>query len=283
MDLETGLVRAFVAAHPAQVARMLESMSADDAAAVLASLSVDALADLLPRLDAVSAASSLELVTTEETAEALSLLRRDAAASILRAMPPEHRSKVVQTLKPETRNSLESVLRYAEGTAGALMDPAVLTVAESVTVGDALDRLRMSPQHVLYYVYVVAEGDQRLVGVVNIRQLMEARADQIVGLIAVHRVESLPAGASSETIIAHPAWKRFHALPVVATNGRFLGAVRYKSLRQLEGRFVEAGGSDAGTRTAAALGELYSLGFRGLFELAASTLLPTGGPERGGR
>ncbi len=262
---------------------MLEPMPVDDLAAVLASLSVDGLADLLPRLDTVSAASSLELVTAEETARALSLLRRDAAAPILRAMQSAHRSKVLQALKPQARKAMESVLQYADGTAGALMDPSVLTVAESVTVGNALDRLRRSPQQVLYYVYVVSEEDHRLVGVVNIRQLMEARADQIVGLIAVRTVESLPAGASSETIIAHPAWKRFHALPVVGTDGRFVGVVRYKSLRELEGRFLESGLADVGARTAAALGELYGLGFRGLFELGASTLLGTEESERGGR
>jgi magnesium transporter len=128
---------------------------------------------------------------------------------------------------------LQRLLRYAEGTAGALMDPSVLSVSENVTAEEALERLRRSPQHALYYVYVVS-GDQRLVGVMNIRELMAARPDQRLGMVAILTVESLPARSSWQSIVAHPAWKRFHALPVVEADGRLLGALRYEAVRTRE-------------------------------------------------
>ena len=83
--------------------------------------------------------------------------------------------------------------------------------------------------------------------------------------------------------MVHPAWKRFHALPVIDTDGRFLGVVRYKSVRELEARFLETGFEDQGARTAEAVGELYGLGLRGMFESLVSALLGSDESQRGRR
>jgi len=276
MRLEAALLDAFVAAHPAEAARALEEMPASDAAEVMAILPTDGLAELLRWMIPAAAARSLGLIVVDEAARALSAARRDVAVTILRSIDAEHRSSIMDSLEREERKALRRLLRYADGTAGAMMDPQVLAVAESVTVGGALERLRKNPQHALYYVYVVSE-DQRLVGVVNIRELMGARPDQLLGLIAVREVQSLPARASWESIVADPGWKRVHALPVVETDGRFVGAVRYESVRELEERSAAAGLEDHGARTGAAVGELYALGLRGLFEWAQLTVLGSAG------
>jgi hypothetical protein len=102
---------------------------------------------------------------------------------------------------------------------------------------------------------------------------MEARSDMPVGLTANRQVEALAARASGESIVANPAWRRFHALPVVETNGRFVGVMRYDSLRELEQRLAGGVHEDLAAETATALGELYGLGLRGIFEWAASALV----------
>jgi Mg/Co/Ni transporter MgtE len=79
-------------------------------------------------------------------------------------MDAHERSAVQSHLSPAADKALRSLLRYAEGSAGALMDPSVLGVAETLSVAEAMERLARSPQPALYYLYVVAE-DQKLVGV----------------------------------------------------------------------------------------------------------------------
>ena len=279
MELETTLLSRFVSAHPAQASRILEAMPTSEAADALAALPVDASSSLLPYLVPLSAARLLALLDPERAARELSATRRDTAAAILRAMQQAPRSTVLASLQPAARSALAPLLRYSEGTAGALMDPEVLSVVETVSAGEALERLRASSQHALYYVYVV-DDDQKLVGVVNIRELMGARPDELLALQATREVESLSARARSDSIVAHPGWKRFHALPVVDSNGRFLGVIRYESVRELEGRLLEMGVEDQGAETAAALGELYALGLRGLFEWGAATLLGSAEADR---
>ena len=280
MALEAKLRDRFVSAHPAEAARVLELLPASDLGEAILDLPADALSKLLRWLTPYSAATALALVPAPRAAPAFEKTPRDAAAAILRAMDARHRSAIVDSLEATAQKALKRLLRYAEGTAGALMDPAVLSIAENASAAEALERLRQSPQHALYYVYIVAE-DQKLIGVVNLRELMAARPEQLLGMIAVHSVESVSVRASRESIVVHPGWKRFHALPVVGADGRFVGAIRYESVRKLEETLLETRLDDGSRETAAALGELYGLGLKGLFEWASSALLgPSGTPRR---
>lgn len=281
LDLEARLRSVFVAAHPAEAARVLEAMPAAETAEAMADLPVDALPPLIRCLAPYAAANALALLPIETAAGALDGTWPDAAAAVLRAMPSSRRTEVLAASSSRQQNILRRLLRYAEGTAGALMDPAVLSVDENVLVADALEQLRQSPQHALYYVYVLREN-RELMGVANMKQLMAARPDQLVGMIAVRSVESISARASWESIVLDPAWKRFHALPVVDADRRFVGALRYEAVRELEARWIETRAEDHSGETASALGELYGLGLRGLFEWVASAVLGSSDRRRGG-
>lgn len=282
MELEGTLLAAFASKHPTQAAQSLESMSHSDAAEVLASMPTEAVAVVLPKLSPPTAAAVLELVSPDAAARGLADTRPDAAAAILRATARGQRAALLERLEPDARRALEPLLGYSERTAGALMDPGVFSCHESISVSDALQRLQRSPRSALYYVYTV-DDERRLVGVVNLRQLIEAPPSRRVGLIATRPVESISARATSESIIRHPAWKRFHALPVVDAQSRLLGVVRYELVRELEGRFLDEDLGDHSAETGAALGEVYGLGLRGLFEWAASALVGSPSSERGSR
>lgn len=282
MELESRLLNAFTDAHPAEVARVLESLPVADAAEVMGELPFDRLAQLLAWLAPPLAASSLDLVDLNKVAAALSATRHDIAATIIRAMGPEPRSRVIESLSPAARKATKNLLRYSQDTAGSLMDSQVLALAETVSAGDAVKRLIGAAKHALHYVYVVSE-DQNLVGVVNLPELMAARPDQLLGLIAVRPVESVSARARWQVIVAHPAWTRFHALPVVEAGGRFVGVLRYASIRKLQDRLLDTGLQDHGAQTASALGELYGLGLRGLVESAAAVVLGSREPDRRGK
>ena len=279
MQLETELVNGFVRARSADVARLLETMSAPDAASVMTVLGVDELALLLRRMAPPPAANALELVSPSIAAPALAATRHDAAAAILRAMETPERLTLLGSLRADAERPIRRLLRFSEGTAGALMDPQVLTVDRELSVGEALERVRRSGQHALDYVYVVDE-DQKLVGVASLRELVQARPDPQIGLIASHTMETLPRGATAASIVTHPAWTRFHTLPVVEADGRFLGVVRYESMRSLEHELMETQHVDEGAETAAALGELYGLGLRAVFEWVGAAIF---GSERTGR
>ena len=277
MNLEQQLLAQFATDHPAEVAAALAAMSHREAALVIGDLAPAVAAGLLHYLPSLSAALALEQLSTEEAAAVLIAVRPDIAATILRATPSEHRAAVIACFPPRLRAEISDLLIYAEDTAGALMDPEVLTAFEQESVRQVLERVQRNPEHALYYLYVVAD-DQRLIGVVNMRELMSAWPDASLTSVCTRHVASIAASATWQTVVGHPAWGSVHALPVVDETDRFVGVIRYKTARDLERRQASDALTDSGLQTASALGELFGLGLRGVFHWPASGT--AGGPGK---
>ena len=233
--IERQLLAQFATKHPAEVACDLAAMSSQEAALVLGDLAPAVAAGLLHYLPSLAATLALEQLSAEEAAAILVAVRPDIAASILRATPSERRSAVVDHFPSRLQAVIANLLIYAEDTAGALMDPEVLTAFEQEPVCQVLARLQRHPEHALYYLYVVAD-DQRLVGVINMRELMGARSDASLASVCTRHVASIAASATWQTVVEHPAWGSVHALPVVDQAGQFVGVIRYETARDLERR-----------------------------------------------
>ena len=276
MNLERQLLTQFATDHPAEVARDLAAMSSQEAALVLGDLVPAVAAGLLHYLPSLSAAFALEQLCTEEAAAILIAVRPDIAAPILRTTPSKRRTAVVNHFPSRLQATISSLLIYAEDTAGALMDPEVLTALDQEPVSQMLKRLQRNPEHALYYLYVIADN-QRLVGVVNMRELMGARPDVSIASVCTRNVASIAASATWQTVVGHPAWGSVHALPVVDQAGRFVGVIRYETARDLERRRAGDALTDHSQQTAAALGEVFGLGLRGMFQWPASEAAASSG------
>ena len=68
---------------------------------------------------------------------------------------------------------LRKLLRYDPNTAGGVMTPEVVTLRETWSISEALERIRKTPKKVenLYNLYVVDE-DNRLLGLTTLRNLV---------------------------------------------------------------------------------------------------------------
>ncbi len=266
MIAEAQLAHAFMSAHPTRAAMSLEQMELLLAAAVLESTPPAAATVVVREMNASRAAACLEQMVAEDAgsnaAAILALMPTDESAMIVRSIDPERRTLLLGALSPDTREQIERALPYPEGTAGAVMDPGVFRLTDDVLVADARDRLRSAARELLYYVYIV-DREQRLVGVLDIPELLLARSRDTVGA-AMHRtVQSVTVTAPVALVREHAGWQSYHALPVVDENGVLLGAIRYQTLRRLERN--SAGRETApGAVTAGALAELFQLGTSGL-------------------
>lgn len=250
MDARRRLAETFLESHPEDAGRILERLPAEEPTALLGELSPRVAAAVVHRMAGASAAETLGRLPA--AAAVLAELPLDAAATLLRRLDPALRVIILGEMPADVATPLGLVLRYPERTAGALMDPRVLALPADLSAGEALARIRRAPRHALYYVYIV-HRTQVLAGVLNLRELMLAPAK--VPLAAAMRpvVASIPPGADAQRILAHPGWRVYHALPVVTEGGVFLGAIRYETVRRLEG-------DAAATRPAAALDALLSMG-----------------------
>ena len=95
---------------------------------------------------------------------------------------------------------LRRKLKYPPGTAGAIADPLVLALPEDQTVAEAQKNLHRSAARAYYYVYVV-DREQRLVGALDLRELLLSQAKKTLSDVMRRELLRLPALSDLNTIV----------------------------------------------------------------------------------
>jgi magnesium transporter len=266
MDAHELLSRSFVDSHPEEAAHILEGMPAEEAAGLLLGCPVPAAGQVLRRMTAQSAAECLTHLPAAETTRMLATLPLRTSAAITRRMPEVEREAVFAAMPEREGRAIRRLLRYPPGTAGALMDPAVLTVPVDFTVGDALERVTRTPELLVHYVYIV-DDQERLVGVLSLPELLSFSREASVRDVMQSKVVHLSVGSTQYEIAASRHWRRYAILPVVDRGGILAGQIRHSTIWDLE--HIERGDrtSDVGLETLLAMGELYWLGLSELLSI----------------
>lgn len=263
MSLHRRLAMAFLTDYPAAAALELERMPPARRAALVRTAPAQA-APALGRMVSSAAAAALAGLNPEEAAPALNRLPLDAAVRLLRHLPGGEAEPLIDGLPEAKQEALRRALRYPQGTAGALMNPAVLVLPLDITVAEARLRIRRQPGSSSSYLYVV-DREGRLAGAVDVSGLTRGGAREQLQRVMRAPVEHLAAWLPSAAVRTHPGWQSFHALPVVDEQGRLVGEIPYRTMRSLE-REAEEGRGRGDAVAAGALGELLHVGVAGLFE-----------------
>jgi magnesium transporter len=257
-DVETEklLLCAFLGQHPVEAASLLERLPSSEAAEVLEDIDPEAAATALRRMAAPAAVACLVSLKRERAGAIVAGVPVEIASNLLRRMEPECRQAIVETLPSRTADALGVLLLHPENTAGALMDPLIQVLPEDITVGEALSLIQRFPRELYFYVYIV-DRSHLLAGVLDIRELMLAAREETLSAIMRPVVAKLSPWADLKSIMAHPGWRDFDALPVVDESGLFLGAIRNRRIRDLERDLASAHEARGGIALLLNLGELY--------------------------
>jgi magnesium transporter len=263
MNLETRLAAELIRIQPARAATVLDRAPPEQAAIALGRVAPEQAAPVLAGIAPLVANEIVERLGAAAAAPILRALPDDVAARFLRRVGEDFRVAVLAQLPPRESHTLQVLLRFPENTAGALMDPDVLALAQDLTVAEAFDRIRDFPDQARYNLYIV-DRDGVLVGAVNLRELLLAPRDAPLAKIMITNPHRLESNADRARIASHPGWKHVHAIPVVDERGCYLGSVRYRTLRQLEEELLGAALTDADT--AESLGDIFASGASGMLE-----------------
>ncbi len=256
METEQVLLGRFLSAHPSDAARLLEQLNLEQAAGILGSAPPRTAAEVLRRLAPLPASACLAAIEVERGCEITAALPVEISLGLLRRMDASKRQSLLDGLPPKVQARLQLLLRYPEGTVGSLMDPLAEVLPDDITIGEGLKHARQASVHLYHYLYVV-DRSQQLVGVLDVRELIRAPSDALVRSVMKQEVTSVYAHAGAQSVLVHPAWREYYALPVVDEKGLFVGALRFSVLRQIG----ELGApTTTGVDALVALGELYWVG-----------------------
>ena len=224
------LCRAFIEAHPREAALILERLPDEDVVAFLGDLEPATSSSLVRHLSAPAAARRLEAMTADRAAAVLAAIPPNMALGPLRCMDEGARAAILASLPKRAAQKLRAAIGLADGAVGAVMDPGVETVAAESSVADVVGAAKQASGGLARYMYAL-DDDRRLVGVIDVRELLVEDPDTTIARVMHRKVISVPANAKLSAIRQHPAWETFNVLPVTDRRGTFLGVLRRSAFR----------------------------------------------------
>jgi magnesium transporter len=216
--------------EPSVLADQLERLPVAEAREILGRFTTDQCAAVVAQLETADAANLLATLPDERVTACLQLLPRNLAADLVGMLPLERRRRVLTGLPPEKATAISALLRYPPDSAGGIMDNRFIAVRAGQTVAECLALLRTHASRRaddVSYLYVIDET-QRLVGVVSLRDLVFAPAEQRASEIMNREVRFLRVTDDQEIIAHRIRQTNLIGLPVVDEHARLVGVVRMR-------------------------------------------------------
>ena len=164
-----------------------------------------------------------------ELKEVLDELYVDDAADIVEEMPANVVKRILKNVDPEMRSSINQILRYPENSAGSLMTTEYVSLRPSMTVEEAILRIRRQgiDKETIYTCYVT-DKDRTLLGMVTVKDLLLADDDEtrIVDIMLTNLI-FVNTQTDQEEVARMLGKYDFLALPVVDGEGRMVGIVTF--------------------------------------------------------
>lgn len=215
----------------ADLAQVIHELSAQRRAEVAAALDDDKLADILEELPEDDQVEILAGLDTGRAADVLEAMQPDDAADLLAELSADQQEQLLQLMEPDEAAPLRRLLTYDEETAGGLMTTEPVILGPEATIAEALAVVRREDIHpaLASTVFVcrppLETPTGRFLGLVHIQRLLREPPHSFVGAVIDTTIDPLPADAPLAQVTRMLATYNLVALPVVDTEGRFLGAV----------------------------------------------------------
>ena len=213
--------------HPADVAKVLHHLNTTQEKRTVFELikPEGPKAQVLREMDR----GDIDEVLTDIPAADIAMLIRDLPdddqAYILTTMPEERSLEILKLMKPEDSAEVKDLLQYAPKTAGAIMTAEYFSLPEDTTAEEAIHRLQGSKDTGnVFYVYVT-DREEKLAGVLSLRQLLQVPPHTRLGTMINREVISVATDTDQEEVAKLVARYNLLAIPVVDKDNTLVGII----------------------------------------------------------
>ncbi len=214
--------------HPVEIAQLAEALSPIHRTEIVESLDDEIAADILEEMSTENQARILEEMEKERAADILEEMSPDDAVDVLGEMNDEKAQELFDLMEDDEKADVAELMSFAHDTAGGLMTTEFVAFPKSLTVAQAIARLRDMAEtpNMIYYIYVVEEeGSWKLCGLISLRGLI--LADPTLSLAEVMREQFQFAHPNDDADEAAQKIAEYNllALPVIDDEGDIAGIV----------------------------------------------------------
>ena len=188
------------------------------------------LAEEIKTRSASGAAAKLANFGGVEIAAALLRLSPGFAQDVLGALPDDARERTLAGAPAEVGRQWQRNALYDKDAVGRMMEPVVGAFPPDVTVGQTVDALREAVKSILITYIWVVDDDDRLVGLVTMRDLLFSDRGRMLGEVMLQDPFVLHASTSLKEAMKQVLDRHYPVYPVTDADGRLLGLVRGQSM-----------------------------------------------------
>jgi len=169
-----------------------------------------------------------EVLTTESDETVAAVLRRlhpALAYKVLLRFPDERRDKILADTGGGLEDHWNAAQQYPEDSVGRLMEPAVSVFPPDLTVRETVERIRkISQETVVTYGYIV-DGENRLLGLVVMRDLLLADPEEKLEDIMLEAPFFFHPDTTISDAMQAVVFRHYPLYPVCDADNRLIGVV----------------------------------------------------------
>lgn len=221
------LREALASENPADLAFLFKEFEEKDILLLYRLLPKELAADTFAYMDSDMKEDLINGFSDKELQEVLDQTFVDDTVDMIEEMPANVVSRILRNCDSQSRYAINQILKYPEDSAGALMTIEYVNLSQTLTVKEAISRIRnVGPNKETIYTCYVTES-RKLIGIVSVKDLLIARDDTLIrdimetNLICVDTMED-------KEVVAHRFQKYdILALPVVDAEARLVGIITF--------------------------------------------------------
>jgi magnesium transporter len=227
------LVEKFIEHDLETASRIFESLPEEEVAGVFQSLPPALAVRLIRHLQISFAAVLLKDVDDRFLGEIVSRLDPHFASTILMHLPADARERMTRQISGKLKDQIRELLEYPEDSVGRIMTTDFLSFAKDELAQEAVDKIRLlaKKRYPSSYAYVTDE-ENRLLGVLNMRDLMIAQPDKRLEDIIRKDVFALHCFLHRQEAANELSRRKYFAAPVVDSENHILGIIKAERLIQ---------------------------------------------------
>lgn len=212
--------------NPIDVAEYLDMLSDEKLITAFRLLKKDTAAEIFAELGGAAREKIILTTTDRDLATIVENLFVDDAVDLLEELPAGMVKRILRASKPETRALINKFLKYPEGSAGSVMTAEYIDLKKSMTVSEAVSRIRKTgvKKETVYTAFVI-DSARMLEGAVSLKDLLFADENEIIGDIMSTNLRRAETTDDRESVAALISKYDLLSLPIVDTENRLVGIV----------------------------------------------------------
>lgn len=212
--------------HPADIAEIISQVSHKEGASFFSGLDVETAAEALSELETETQVDIISDMDTERAADIIEEMPPDEAADIISELPADKAQELLKNIEKEEAEDIQELLSHEEDTAGGLMTNEYIAYLPETPVRQAINQFKKDAEDVetVYYLYVI-DPDEKLIGVISLRELLLADLDTKLSDIMLKKFKKVLPETDEEEVAEIISKYNLLALPVTDAEGHMLGVV----------------------------------------------------------